>query len=70
MTKLQPRKSKPNDQTSVMASRILSGKDAAEFAVNAAAFTAQATVSKAAAREALIKLGIHTPSGNISKKYK
>ncbi|MEQ8507960.1 MAG: hypothetical protein RIF37_03385 [Rhodospirillaceae bacterium] len=70
MNKPLPKKSKLDDETSVMASRILSGKDATEFAANAAAFTARATVSKAAARKALIKLGIQTPSGNISKKYK
>jgi hypothetical protein len=43
---------------------------AEEFRKAADEFTASATKSKKAARDTLVKLGIHTKTGRLTKNYK
>lgn len=49
---------------------VLTEKDADRFEVAAKEYTEKVTSSKQAAREALVKLGTHTPTGRIAKNYK
>lgn len=44
-------------------------KAAAEFRKKSAEYVATATTSKKKARNTLVKLGIYTPSGRLSKAY-
>ena len=50
--------------------RYLSQKEADEFSKDAREYTKKVTASKEAAREALVKLGTHTPKGKLTKNYK
>ena len=61
---------KTNPLRAVAASALTTNKAAAEFRKAAADYTRKATVSKAAARQALIGLGIYTASGKLTKNYK
>lgn len=49
---------------------VLTQKDADKFEKAAKRYTRKATSSKEAAREALVKLGTHTPTGRLAKNYK
>ena len=48
----------------------LTDKDADEFEKAAKKYTKKVTSSKEAAREALVKLGTHTPTGRLTKNYR
>lgn len=51
-------------------SSLSAAKDVKRFRSAAAAFTADATQSKRSARKTLVKLGIYTEKGRLSKNYK
>lgn len=50
--------------------RYLSQKEADKFSKDAEEYTKKVTASRKTAREALVKLGTHTPKGNLTKNYK
>ena len=47
----------------------LTQKDADRFKTSARTYTKDATVSKDKARETLVRLGIYTRAGNLTKNY-
>lgn len=49
---------------------LSTAKDVKRFRKAAVTYTENATKSKKSAREALIKLGIYTEKGHLSKNYK
>ena len=50
--------------------KFLTGKDADKFEKAAKKYTKKVTSSKEVAREALVKLGTHTPTGRLTKNYR
>ena len=68
--RFQARKTTKSSDAPVEAANVNTIQSAMRFRKAAATYTRRATVSKAAARETLIDLGIYTPSGKLSKNYK
>ena len=63
-------KKKPDQKVIVMRSGVLNQADADRFKKACKAYLKKVTKSKETAQKALQKLGTHTPTGRIAKRYR
>jgi len=69
MTEKMSKKIRKIGNTHRFGAFVLSDVDADKFAKSASAHVTKVTKSKEIARNKLHKLGTHTPTGRLSKKY-
>ncbi len=64
------KKKKTEQKVIVHRSGILNHEDAARFKKACAEYVKKVTKSKKTAREALVKLGTHTPDGQLTERFR